>query len=127
MIGIDSDCIIDFLRGKKEAIDVVKKYQDELVTTEINVFEIYYGIYINNAVKEEKYAEMFFNSLEVLNVNSWGAKAAKIFTDVTKQGKTIEQNDCLIASTLLMGGCNKIITKNVAHFSRIKEIQVLNY
>lgn len=127
MIGIDSDCIIDFLRGKKEAVDIVRKHKDELVTTEINAFEVYYGIYINDAVKEEKYAEMFFASLEVLNVNNWGAVAARVFTDIAKHGKTIEQNDCLIASILLASGCNKIITKNVAHFTRIKEIQVLSY
>ena len=39
MICLDSDCIIDFLKGKKEAVDLVRKYKEEVITTEINRFE----------------------------------------------------------------------------------------
>ena len=31
MIAVDSDCIIDFLKGKQDAVDVVKRQQTELV------------------------------------------------------------------------------------------------
>jgi len=47
MICFDSDFIIDFLRGKKEAINKVKEFEDdgrELITTAINSLEIYVGI-----------------------------------------------------------------------------------
>ena len=40
MICLDSDCIIDFLRGKEEAIRIVERHKEELVSTEINIFEV---------------------------------------------------------------------------------------
>jgi len=47
---LDSDCVIDYLKGKKEAIEVVGKYKDEIVTTEITVFEVFYAPQIRLAL-----------------------------------------------------------------------------
>ena len=126
---IDSDCIIDFLKGKREAIEIVDKHKEELVTTEINIFEILFGIYKNKVINktEEETAKSFFDSIDILSKNGWGIKAAEIFSDMMKQGNVIEQNDCLIASIMLVNGCNKIITQNTKHFSKIKEIDVTSY
>jgi len=129
MICIDSDCIIDFLKDKKEAIEVIAEYREEMVTTEINIFEVFLGIYSlkKQYEKEEELAESFFDSLEVLSIDGWGRKSAKIFTDLIKQEKVIELNDCFIAAIMIINGCNKIITNNVEHFSRIKDIEVITY
>ena len=54
MICLDSDCIIDFLKGKKEAINVINKYNEEIITTEINVFEVLFGIYLKKEVSEKQ-------------------------------------------------------------------------
>ena len=129
MISLDSDCIIDFLRGKKEAVDVINKYKDELVTTEINIFEVFVGIYKNKEIeeKEGEVAKSFFESLEVLNCGSFGLKSASIFCELINNGKEIEQNDCFVASILLVNNCNKIITRNTKHFSRIKNLEIISY
>ena len=68
MICIDSDCIIDFLKGKEEAVKIVEKYKEEIMTTEINVFEILFGIYIKKDIneREEFAAKEFFDSIVVL-------------------------------------------------------------
>jgi len=124
MICIDSDCIIDFLKGKKEAIEVIEKNKEELVTTEINVFEIFVG---SCSIADEEKAVDFFNSLEILNTDGWGYRAAKIFCNLLKKGEALDQNDCLIASIMLTNNCNKIITNNKKHFSRIKEIEIISY
>lgn len=129
MICIDSDCIIDFLKDKEEAVGVIAKYKGEIVTTEINIFEVFLGIYSlkREHEKEEELAESFFDSLEILGMDGWGRKSAKIFANLIKQGKVIELNDCFIAATMIVSGCNKIITKNVKHFSRIEGIEVIPY
>ena len=54
MICLDSDFIIDYLRGKKEAVDIIEKFGEEAVTTEINIFEVFYGIYLRKDFKEEE-------------------------------------------------------------------------
>ncbi|MBI2672539.1 type II toxin-antitoxin system VapC family toxin [Candidatus Woesearchaeota archaeon] len=129
MICIDSDCIIDFLRGNKEAIEVIKKYKDEIATTEVNIFEIFSGIYLRDNIseREEEITKQFFTSLNILYIDGWGIKAAKIFSSLVKEGKMIDQNDCFISAIMLVNGCNRIITRNIKHFSRIKGIDVISY
>jgi tRNA(fMet)-specific endonuclease VapC len=127
MICIDSSCVIDFLRGDKNARDVIFKYKEDIVTTEITIFEVFLGVYLSNKKNEENILESFFDSLDVLNIGGWGDRAAKIFANLSEKGSIIEQNDCLIVATMLVNGCNKILTKNVKHFSRIEGIEVISY
>ena len=130
MICLDSDCIIDFLRNKKEAIDVVEKYRGQIFTTEINVFEVFSGIYIKQERRknEEEIAERFFQNLEVLSFKiGCGRLSALILVSLINAGKTIEQNDAYIASIMTGCGCNKIITRNRKHFSAIKGVEVISY
>ena len=129
MIIIDSDCIIDFLKGKKEAVGVIEKYRDEVATTELNVFEVFFGIYKNKSIskRHECTAESFFDSILILHTDGWGKHAAKIFTDLLRKGIVIEQNDCLIVAIMLASGCSKIITRNAKHFSRIAGIEIITY
>lgn len=116
MIGIDSDCIIDFLRNRKE-----------IETTEINLFEVFYGVFRRNIKQEKEITEEFFNSLDILNSNGCGEMAASIFCELINNGNEIHQNDCLIAAILLLNGCDKIITRNVKDFSRIKNLEIITY
>ena len=127
MICLDSDCIIDFLKGKKEAVEIVEKHKSELVTTEINVFEIFTGIFRKNKFNDEGITKNFFESLDILSSSGFGEKAALIFTDLINDGKEINQNDCMIASILLTNGCNKIITRNVKDFEKIKGLSIIRY
>ena len=55
MICLDSDCIIDFLNGKGDAKLVVSKYFEEIVTTEINAFEIFFGIYNQKIIDKKEF------------------------------------------------------------------------
>jgi len=128
MIGLDSDCIIDFLRGRPEAVSIISRYKDEIVTTEVNVFEVFFGIYIKETVshREEESARLFFNSVEILGGTGWGIRAAQRLSTLIKQGKEIQQNDCLIASLFITNGCTSIITRNSAHFSRL-DIKTIGY
>ncbi len=130
MIILDSDVIIDYLKGKKEAVEAVNKFGDEAATTEISLFEIFYGVYLNKNFDEEERlsAEEFFNSINVFSFDSGcGEISAKILASLDKQGLAIEQNDCFIASVTLKNGFNKILTGNKKHFNRIKGLKVVGY
>ena len=126
---IDSTCIIDFLKGKESAIKIVEKYKDSLVTTEINLFEIYFGIYQKKEIseKEKIAASLFFDNVELLGEGRWGEVAAELMTNSIKKGKIIDQNDCFIAAIMKQNGCNKIITSNEKYFSNIEGIEVIKY
>ena len=129
MIGLDSDCIIDFLRGKKDAVAIVEKHKEHIVATDVNIFEIFMGIYLKKMMntKEEEAARLFFSSLQILEGTGWGIRAAQVLSTLIKQGKEIEQNDGMIASILTTNGCDGIITRNSNHFSRIPHLKVVAY
>lgn len=130
MLCLDSDCIIDFLKGKKEATGLVEKYKNEIVTTELNIFEIYFGIYQKESVRseEEKSAEELFNSITILPFGAdCGKRASKLLISLVKIGKMINQNDALIASILQKNGIDSIATRNVKHFSNISGLKVISY
>ena len=101
-----------------------------LFTTEINVFEVFLGIYLrkNISEKEELSAREFFNSMEILSMKKGSGKlAAKILSDLSKKGAIIGQNDCITAAIMLKNQCTQIITKNKKHFSKIKDIEIISY
>ena len=130
MICVDSDCVIDLLKNRKEAIAIVDKYKDSLVTTEISVFETFFGIYNKRDFPkdDENSTREFFNSIEVLSMSrGCGKIAAKIMAELYKKGEPIGQNDCFIVSIMKKNGIGSIITKNRKHFSRIKGIEVISY
>ena len=123
MICLDTNFIIDFLKKKKEAVGFIEKCEEEVVTTEINSFEVFIGIYGNKSIS----ARGFFDSIKILSGNQWGEEAAKILADLIKEGKIIEVNDCLMISIMKANGCNRIVTNNRKHFERIKNIEIISY
>jgi len=131
MIALDSDCIIDFLKGEEKAIQVIKKYgEEQLVTTELNVFEIFLGVYSRKVFgeQEERSASLFFDALEILSLEEGcGKRAARLLGGLMKKGKGVNQNDCLIAAILLQYGCSVLITNNVKHFSLIPGVTIVPY
>ena len=129
MICLDSDCIMDYLNGYPAA-KAIEMHHDRLVTTEINLFEVFRGIYSQKIInrKEDELAQSFFRGIEILSTKpGWGLIAARLLSRLRKQGKEIEQTDCFIAAIMQIHGCNKIITRNVKHYSLIPGIQVISY
>ncbi len=130
MICLDSDFIVDLLKRKQNA---VMKFQslkgEEIASTEINYFEVLYGIFIKKQISqaEEELAEQFFESItDMVFDHSSAYNAAKISTSLEKEGLTIELNDSLIAGICLSNNC-ALLTKNIKHFSRIKGLKVETY
>jgi len=130
MILADSTLIIDFLRGKKEAIGLVEKYEQILCTTEINVFEIMTGAHIvGRDIKNSLNKIMAITSIiGVLPLDRKASlKASEINAGLIKKGIKIEPMDALIGGIALSQGITKIITNNKKHFSRIEGLKIISY
>lgn len=131
MICLDSTFFIDFLRNDFGAVKKAKEIENlELVTTSINVFEVMLGINLMKKNKEkhlEKF-EQVIGRLKVLPFDLDSSKSsAGILADLIKEGKTIEDFDCLIIGAMKCSNCDVIITRNVSHFNRIAGIKVESY
>jgi len=130
MIGLDSDCIIDFLRAKQNAIDIISANKGLIITTEINKFEVLFGIYKRKDMCEEEkiLADKLFSNITVLPFDEGCAKiAAQQLGNLSKEGNIIDSHDMFVGAILLKNECPKIITRNIKDYSRIDGIEVISY
>ncbi len=124
MIILDTDVVIDFFTGIfPEAEGVLKLIsQEEAALTAISVFELYAGVERKRRLDQ---IETFIRDLTILPLDVIeAALAGKIFTQLKSKGQLIGNHDILIAAVCLTNGL-PLYTKNVIHFSKIKDIQIL--
>ena len=126
MYLVDTDWIVDYLKGKQKSVEILQKLFDEgLYVSMISIAEIYEGI-VDAKDKEqiEKSLDDFLEGVIILNLNEdICRKFGKIRNDMRKRGEMIGDFDILIASTAIVHGL-KLITGNKAHFTRIKEVEI---
>ena len=125
---LDTTFLVDVLRGKKEVQKILDSDED-LLTTQINMFEILVGLFHKN-VAPEKYlkTEFLISNIRVLPLDDLGiVRAAEISGTLMRKGETIDDCDCLIAGIALSKGVKTIITRNKKHFNKIKGIKVETY
>jgi len=125
---LDTTFLIDMIRGKKETIPIINSTQ-HLFTTQINMYEVIRGFFLENIAPSNFYKIIeLFENIKLLNLDDNSIiKSAEISSNLTKKGKYIPHNDCLIAGIAIAKGITTIITKDSEHFKRIKEINIERY
>lgn len=124
---LDTSTIINYLRGIDKTVQTINNIEGELSSSYICLSELYEGVY---RVKEQKKAEKivtdFFRSLsEVYTIDEKIAKQfGEIRAHLKKTGSVLEDIDLFIAATCLVYGLT-LITDNIKHFSRIKNLEIL--
>jgi tRNA(fMet)-specific endonuclease VapC len=112
------------LRGKKDAFSKVVALDQEAkgaATTSINAFEIYFGAYKSKMQKE---TERLLDRLQVIPMDQLSSKkAAEISAKLGAIGEPIDYRDALIAAIVLENDLT-LLTRNKAHFSRIKGLTI---
>jgi tRNA(fMet)-specific endonuclease VapC len=125
LIVVDTDVIIDFFRDISPAADVFSLLVplEKAAMTAISVFELYAGV---EGTKRLKQIETLVQEMTVLPLNTVEAAiAGRIYTQLKSRGKLIGTHDILIAATCVANDL-PFYTKNVAHFSAIKDIRLLS-
>ena len=134
MILADTNFLVDFLRKK---VGINQEYDKEgLFTSEVCVFELYFGLYSNkllvgNKKILKKRIDLLENLLVKFQVLPFGRmeaiESAIILGKLKLDGIILDYRDCMIAGTGLANGINKILTRNKDHFNRIPGIQTISY
>ncbi|TFF97478.1 MAG: type II toxin-antitoxin system VapC family toxin [Promethearchaeota archaeon] len=135
MIIMDSNACIDFLDGNQELKEILDNNIDIIGITTISVYEINIGLEITKRKKSKlrydklkKSWNVILNNAQILSLGLNEAKqASKIYDDLYSQGCLIDDNDILIAGIMLSNRINKIITRNIKHFERIKQLKIFTY
>jgi len=135
MILLDTSACIDYLNGNKELKKVIEDQEDLIHITSITIYEMNIGFErTKRKISEQRYKQLykpwleFISSMEIFALGYKEAeRAAEIYDTLESQGQRIDDNDILIAGIMLTNGIKQLITKNVKHFERIEDIELIKY
>lgn len=127
---IDTSIFIDCLRSNP--IESSKRFFEKIegtsngFTSSIVVAELSVGAYLSLRKNALENTLKLISITSIINLDKDIALlGGKIYSDLVKQGKEIELNDCLIAATASFSGIKEIVTRNVDHYERIKQLKVV--
>lgn len=121
---IDSDVLIDVLKGRQSAAAWIAEYSRDnlLITSSVNVFELARGWDSDRATEA---GMALLREFIILPLDTRAAlEAAVIDTELRQRGTPLDAGDLLIAGIARASNLG-IITRNVRHFSRIPRLEVV--
>ncbi|MHA1343355.1 MAG: type II toxin-antitoxin system VapC family toxin [Promethearchaeota archaeon] len=135
MIILDTSACIDYLDGNKKLKEVISEQESLFHITSITIYEMNIGFErTKRKISESRYRELykpwleFISGMEIYSLGLKEAeKAAEIHDNLESKGQKIDDNDILIAGIMLANGITKIITKNIRHFEKIENLEIIMY
>ena len=128
---MDTAFVIDVMKNEQNAIkklqELVKKGEPQLVTA-ITIFELFSGIARSTKPIEEKNRVLttLKGQLILHFDNDAAEKAGEIDGMLIKEGRMNDPIDCMIAGIALVKK-EKVLTRNVKDFAKIRGIEVETY
>ncbi|MCW4006763.1 MAG: type II toxin-antitoxin system VapC family toxin [Candidatus Bathyarchaeota archaeon] len=129
-VVLDTDILIDLLRGKKDAevlISTLERKRFTFFTTAVNVYELHYGAH--KSTKKEQSLQATKKLLRRMPIlpftNRAAAKAGHIFAGLEAKGQSIGLSDAFIAAIALTRGYS-VVTRNSSHFNKIDGLTVIS-
>ena len=116
---VDTDIVIDFLRGEIEAISFFQANSGFINFSAITVAEIYAGI---KGKKEETEVERLFSIFPVIETTNRIAMEAGKLVKEYRPSHSVEIPDAIIAATCIITG-SELNTLNIKHYPMFKGLQ----
>ena len=135
MVCLDSSVIIDILRGKESVKEIENKFDyggEEILIPSPVIVELIRGIYLKDSIKnikddEKEKINNFLSSFIVLDFDKKSAiKTGEIEAYLINNGETIDLEDIMIGAIAKQNG-ERLITRNIKHFQRVKGLEIENY
>ena len=115
---IDTDIIVDFLRGYEKAVDYFKNQSDEIVLSSIVVAELYAGVRDD----ERERLKMFISLFPVLPITPEVARVGGLFKRDYHKSHGVGLADALIAATVVIEKV-ELKTLNTKHYPMLKGLR----
>jgi predicted nucleic acid-binding protein len=120
MYCLDSNIIIDILRGDEKVVKKVESFwNEEIFTTSINLCELYKGAYGHfNFEGKLKMIEEFLDNLNIISLDKESSREfALLWQKLKRRGKMINDFDVLIAA--MVKSENLILVTRDKHFKNL--------
>ncbi len=125
----DTDILIEYFRGNEKIKEKITNLSndDSIALTWLSFYEFFKGIYLSGKIDEEKFLKSLLYTCLILEASYESAKmGGEIYASLKKNGQLINDADILIASIVKTHNAT-LVTNNISHFSRIKDIKVENW
>ena len=117
-ILVDTDVIVDFLRGYEKAVSYIEKHSAEIVLSSIVVAELYAGVRDDERARLDDFVSLF----PVLPITSEIAKAGGLFKRDYYKSYGIGLADALMAATAVTENA-ELKTLNTKHYPMLKGLK----
>ena len=98
-----------------------------ICTTIINVYEISKGLKWKNSKTKETQFKAFLEDVSVFTLDEDATNiASSIYSDLRKNGKTIDDADILIASIVIKNN-GILVSNNTKHYEGITQLRLTNW
>lgn len=117
---IDTDVLIDFLRGRAEAIGYIQGVDLPAYISAITVAELFAGVREGN---ERTALERFLGAFDIVSADDEIARRGGLFRRDFGKSHAVSLPDALIAATAELRGL-PLVTLNRKHFPMLANVQV---
>lgn len=118
-ILVDTDILIDYLRGRQEAIDYLEQSDAEFKTSVINVAELHAGVRDHERGAVAALMECF----EIIPLDQDLAVRGGLWRRDFGKSHGVGLADALIAATAEKSGCT-LVTLNLKHYPMLDSVMV---
>ncbi len=128
MILFDTDICVELLRGNQKIIRKRKEFRGEVAIGFMTVSELYYGAANSVFSDENKYlVDRFLMTITCIQSDlDISVRFGRLKAGLKKKNILIPDADLFIAATTLEKA-DMLVTRNVKHFQRIKELKIENW
>jgi predicted nucleic acid-binding protein len=118
-ILVDTDILVDFLRGHVKAVTFVNRYSNRIILSSIVVAELFAGI---KGDAEQVALQDFISLFRVVSVNSEIAKAAGLYKRDYGKSHGVGLADAILAATAKSENM-ELKTLNIKHYPMLKDLK----
>ena len=120
LLLIDTDVLIDFLRGQADAVAYLEGLTEPLLMSVVTMAELYSGVREGN---ERKALDIFITVFEFAPIDEGIARNGGLFRRDYRKSHNIGLADALIAATAEVRGAT-LVTLNRKHFPMLSRVIV---
>lgn len=121
-ILVDTDVLIDFLRGYEEAMSLVAAKSEHIVVSSIVVAELYAGVRGGADGAEQRLLERLLALFRVVPVSSGIARLGGLYKRDYGRSHGVGLADAIVAATATVEDA-ELMTLNVKHYPMFTDIE----
>ena len=119
---VDTDVLIDFLRGREQAVSFVSLESDRIILSSIVVAELYAGVRGGKGDSEQSTLERFLSLFRVVPVTAAIARLGGLYKRDYGKSHGISLADAVVAATVTLETA-ELKTLNVKHYPMFNALE----